>query len=207
MSEEIKDASLTLPRAMMWTVIINGSLGFIMLVTFCFCLGDVDTILSDSTVTPFVQTFLIATKSHAGTSVMTAILIILTIAGCITNVATASRQMFAFARDQGLPFSNFLAHVSDHAPFNHDITKYHKLINLLCVKGSPRLGYPPKRSPNLLLHNIPPLPNKHRFNRSLQRHRLAGDGITDLLLHNLHNLHPHKTVAWRRTTFSSLEPW
>ncbi|KFY48511.1 hypothetical protein V495_01268 [Pseudogymnoascus sp. VKM F-4514 (FW-929)] len=111
MSEEIKDASITLPRAMMWTVVINGSLGFVMLVTFCFCLGDVETILSNPNVMPFVQTFLIATKSHAGTSVMTSILIILTTCGCITNVATASRQMFAFARDQGLPFSNFLAHV------------------------------------------------------------------------------------------------
>lgn len=112
MSEEIRDASLTLPKAMMLTVLINGTLGFIMLVTFCFCLGDVQTILSDARVMPFVQTFLIATKSHVGTSVMTTILIMLTTCGCITNVATASRQMFAFARDQGLPFSKFLAHVS-----------------------------------------------------------------------------------------------
>jgi choline transport protein len=112
MSEEIKDASITLPRAMLWTVIINGFLGFVMLVTFCFCLGNVDIILSNPDVMPFVQTFLIATNSNAGTSVMTAILIILTVCGCITNVATASRQMFAFARDRGLPFSSFLAHVS-----------------------------------------------------------------------------------------------
>lgn len=125
MSEEIKDASLTLPRAMMWTVVINGSLGFVMLITFCFCLGDVDIILSDSNVMPFVQTFLIATQSHAGTSIMTTILIILTFFGCITNVATASRQMFAFARDQGLPFSSFLSYVSfqkrvSYLPFFHN---------------------------------------------------------------------------------------
>jgi choline transport protein len=118
MSEEIKDASLTLPRAMMWTVVINGSLGFVMLVTFCFCLGNVETILSNADVMPFVQTFLIATNSHVGTSVMTTILIILTICGCITNVATASRQMFAFARDKGLPFSSFLAHVSLQEEFH-----------------------------------------------------------------------------------------
>lgn len=112
MSEEIKDASITLPRAMMWTIVINGSLGLVMLVTFCFCLGDVQVILSNPTIMPFVQTFLIATESHAGTSAMTAILITLTTCGCITNVATASRQMFAFARDRGLPFSTFLAYVS-----------------------------------------------------------------------------------------------
>lgn len=111
MSEEIHDASITLPRAMMWTIVINGSLGFVMLISFCFCMGDVSTILSDPNVMPFVQTFLIATKSPAGATALTTITIVLTACGCITNVATASRQMFAFARDSGLPFSSFLAHV------------------------------------------------------------------------------------------------
>ncbi|UNI19419.1 hypothetical protein JDV02_005603 [Purpureocillium takamizusanense] len=111
MSEEIQDASITLPRAMMWTIVINGLLGFVMLVTFCFCMGDVGIILSNPEVMPFIQTFLIATNSSAGTSAMTTVTIILTTCGCITNVATASRQMFAFARDSGLPFSSFLAHV------------------------------------------------------------------------------------------------
>lgn len=83
-----------------------------MLITFCFCLGDVKVILSNPNVMPFVQTFLIVTESHVGTFVMTAILIMLTTFGCITNVATASRQMFAFARDRGLPFSTFLSYVS-----------------------------------------------------------------------------------------------
>jgi choline transport protein len=32
MSEELKNASKTLPRAMMWTAIFNGTLGFIMVV-------------------------------------------------------------------------------------------------------------------------------------------------------------------------------
>ncbi|KAH8811165.1 amino acid/polyamine transporter I [Xylogone sp. PMI_703] len=111
MSEEIKDASLVLPRAMIWTALINGSLGFIMLITFCFTLGNIGDILSNPEVMPFVQVFYNTTHSHVGTSVMTAILIILTTCGTITNVATASRQMFAFARDNGLPFSRFLSKV------------------------------------------------------------------------------------------------
>lgn len=112
MSEEIKDASSVLPRAMMWTVVINGSLGFVMLVTYCFAIGNVDELLKNTEVMPFIQVFQIATKSLAGTNVLTTIIIVLTVCGCITNVATASRQMFAFARDGGLPFSKFLAEVS-----------------------------------------------------------------------------------------------
>lgn len=96
---------------MMWTVIINGSLGYVMLITFCFCVGDVGTALSTPTGYPFIEVFYNATNSHAGTTIMTCILITLTVCGCISNVATASRQMFAFARDNGLPFSGFLAYV------------------------------------------------------------------------------------------------
>ncbi|KAA6406935.1 MAG: amino acid transporter [Lasallia pustulata] len=111
MSEEIKDASRVLPSAMMWTVILNGTLGYVMLITFCFCVGDVGAALSTPTGYPFIAVFYNATNSHAGTTVMTCILVTLTVCGCISNVATASRQMFAFARDNGLPFSRFLARV------------------------------------------------------------------------------------------------
>jgi hypothetical protein len=34
MSEELKDASLHLPRAMMWATVLNGVLGITMLISF-----------------------------------------------------------------------------------------------------------------------------------------------------------------------------
>ena len=40
---------------MMWTVVLNGVLGWIMLVTFCFCIGDVETALETPTGYPFIQ--------------------------------------------------------------------------------------------------------------------------------------------------------
>lgn len=36
MSEELRDASLQLPRAMMWATVLNGVLGITMLVTFWY---------------------------------------------------------------------------------------------------------------------------------------------------------------------------
>lgn len=39
MSEELQDASKNLPRAMIWTGVVNSTLGFLMLVTFSICLG------------------------------------------------------------------------------------------------------------------------------------------------------------------------
>ena len=39
MSEEIRNASRVLPKAMIWTLVLNGGAGFIMSVTFAYCLG------------------------------------------------------------------------------------------------------------------------------------------------------------------------
>jgi choline transport protein len=115
MSEELQDASYTLPRAMIATGIFNGALGLAMLIAFCFCLGDVPKVMEAPVTSlgfPFIQVFANATDSVSGATMMTSILIVLSSFCCITNIATASRQLFAFARDKGLPFSSFFAYVS-----------------------------------------------------------------------------------------------
>ncbi|KAE8146687.1 amino acid/polyamine transporter I [Aspergillus avenaceus] len=120
MCEEIKDASETLPKAMMASVGVNGVLGLITVVTLCFTMGDVDSILSSETGFPFIQIFFNTTENYAATNTMTAILIVTLTASTITEVATASRQLWSFARDRGLPFSSFFAYVTPkwHIPLN-----------------------------------------------------------------------------------------
>jgi choline transport protein len=111
MSEEIKDASLTLPRAIMTSAFFNGTLGWVMTITFCFCLGDLLSIIETPTGYPFIQVFYNSTKSHAGASILTSLIIINITSACISTVATVSRQTWAFARDNGLPFSSIITHV------------------------------------------------------------------------------------------------
>ncbi|KAH3562396.1 hypothetical protein KXW50_006055, partial [Aspergillus fumigatus] len=84
--EEIKDAAETLPKAMMSAVAVNGVLGFVMVVTLCFTLGDVDSILSTPTGFPFIQIFYNTTNSYAATNTMTAVLVITLTASTITEV-------------------------------------------------------------------------------------------------------------------------
>ena len=55
MSEELRNASKSLPKTMVFTAIFNGALGFLMLVTFCFCVGDLEEVLSTKTGYPFIQ--------------------------------------------------------------------------------------------------------------------------------------------------------
>lgn len=82
-----------------------------MSVTLIFTMGDVDSILDTRTGQPFIQVFFNATKSYAATNVMCAIVIIILCSCCISEVATASRQLWSFARGGGLPASKWLSKV------------------------------------------------------------------------------------------------
>lgn len=103
---------------MMTSVAINGALGFTMLVTLCFTLGEVDAILNTQTGFPFIQIFYNTTHSLTATNAMTAVLVVTLTASTITEVATASRQLWSFARDEGIPFSSFFAYVSIFVPLS-----------------------------------------------------------------------------------------
>ena len=111
LSEELKDAAWVLPRSMVATALVNYALGFVMTVTVMSTLGDVDEILTTTTGQPYIQVLLNATQSRVGTSIMTALVGVLLLFASVNLVTTSSRQIFAFARDKGLPFSSFLSHV------------------------------------------------------------------------------------------------
>jgi choline transport protein len=96
---------------MIWAIVLNGTTGFIMTVTFAYCIGPLDAAVQPPYFFAFIGTFYNATGSRGGATVMTLIITLLTLCSAISNVATASRQMFAFARDRGLPASDFLSYV------------------------------------------------------------------------------------------------
>ncbi|KAI7780613.1 hypothetical protein LA080_015896 [Diaporthe eres] len=112
LAEELRDAAWVLPRSMVATALMNYALGFVMTVTIISSLGDdISAILSTGLGQPWIQVIYNATGSKAGTSVMTAVVWILLLLCTINQVTTTSRQLFAFARDRGLPFSPYLAYV------------------------------------------------------------------------------------------------
>ena len=96
---------------MVWTLILNGATGFVMIVTFAFCVGDIDQVMASTTGFAFIQVFLNSTGSVPAATGMTVVIMIMQFCATISNVATTSRQIYSFARDQGLPFSSFFAQV------------------------------------------------------------------------------------------------
>lgn len=112
LAEELRDAAWVLPRAMVSTALINYALGFVMTVTIMSNLGnDVSAVLSTRFGQPWIQVLYDATGSKAGTMVMTIVVWTLLLFCCVNQVTTTSRQLFAFTRDRGVPFSPFLAYV------------------------------------------------------------------------------------------------
>lgn len=112
MSEEIRDASIVLPRAIMGSVILNVSILFVVIITICFTLGDPAEALASPTGYAFIQMFYTATNSLAGASVMTFIIIFMLSICAVSEAAACARQIWSFARDQGLPGHRWLSKVS-----------------------------------------------------------------------------------------------
>jgi choline transport protein len=110
MAEEIKDAGKTVPRAMIGAYLMNGSLGIVFLISYVFMITDVDAALSDVTGYPHMWVFAQAV-GPGGVVALNAIPTVLIFAGTLTFNLSTSRQTWAFARDRGLPFSDWISHI------------------------------------------------------------------------------------------------
>lgn len=109
MAEETRNASSVIPRAMMWSYVINGFMVFLMLVTYCFCLTDLAAATDSPTGYPFIAVFVNATGSAAGGAGITCLIVVLIVFSVTNYMASCSRQVFAFGRDKGLPFYTWVS--------------------------------------------------------------------------------------------------
>ncbi|KAI4694002.1 uncharacterized protein J4E84_002581 [Alternaria hordeiaustralica] len=135
MAEEVRDAAHVIPRAMMWTWLGNGLLGWIMAITFCFCVTDTVSVLTTPLGTPFIQVFVDTTKSVGGATALTVLMLVVAIFACVAIMATSSRQVFAFARDNGVPFAHVFSKVSTkrEVPINSTYITVVFVVILSCI--------------------------------------------------------------------------
>ena len=112
MSEEIENAGVIVPKTMIWSFLVNIPLTYILLLTFLFCIGNLNDALSSSTGYPFMYAFQNATGSVPASTGLSFLVLLLLVFITISALASASRQTFAFARDNGLPFTTWIGHVS-----------------------------------------------------------------------------------------------
>ncbi|EED18761.1 GABA permease, putative [Talaromyces stipitatus ATCC 10500] len=115
MAEETQNAPKIVPISIMFSVVINGVLGFAMLIASLFCLGNLQDDLNSPTGYPFMAIFLQGTGSVAGATAMSAIVGVMAICATTGMLATASRMFWAFARDRGVPGWRLWSQVSPQA--------------------------------------------------------------------------------------------
>ncbi|KAK0274716.1 hypothetical protein LTR35_011498 [Friedmanniomyces endolithicus] len=119
MSEEIKDAAYSVPRVMVAVYIINALIIFPGVVTVVYHIDDLDAALSDATTYPAI--YVLRGAIPVGwITVILVLIALLNVASNIVYLAAVTRDLFAFARDRGLPFSRWISKIDDkrHIPVN-----------------------------------------------------------------------------------------
>ena len=139
MSEEVRDARKSIPRVMMTIWAVNFTILFVAAITVCYHITDLEDALNDPTTYPAIYVLRQALPL-AWITVILVIIIALNVASNIVYLATVTRDLFAFARDNGLPFSKWLSHVDTrrHIPQNAATTSciFAVLLALIYI-GSP----------------------------------------------------------------------
>ncbi|TQW01245.1 GABA permease [Cordyceps javanica] len=110
MSEEVRDAAKTVPRIMMIGFSINMCLIFLTFLTFCYHVVDIPTALDDPTGYPGIWVIR-QSMGQPWLNILLVVILVLEIFGELAYFAAVSRDLFAFARDNGLPCSRWLSKV------------------------------------------------------------------------------------------------
>lgn len=108
MSEEVQQASSSVPKVMLAVLVINFLETMITVITIGYHLPDVPTALNDPTTYPTVHV-LMQSMSLPWVNVLLVVMCVLLTLGNVSYLAAVSRDLFAFARDNGLPFSQWIA--------------------------------------------------------------------------------------------------
>lgn len=167
------------------TAAVNYTLGFIMTITIMSTLGDVESVLGTVTGQPYIQVIFNATQSRIGTSILTAVMAVLLLFCAVNLVTTASRQIFAFARDKGLPFSSTLAYVCVSSRMVQICLQYHAHV----ILGPAWLGY---STQFCIVHTLFYQYHEfdhHRLVHCIQHHHIHRRGRDTWLLHCSRRLH------------------
>ncbi|KAI5858127.1 amino acid/polyamine transporter I [Tricharina praecox] len=119
MSEETHDAAIRGPVAINTAVVTSGLIGWMLTITFCFCLGDLESTIASPTGMPVAQIFLNAAGVRGATIMWSFVILIQFFTG-ISAMLACTRMAYAFSRDGAFPFSSFWSRINakTHTPIN-----------------------------------------------------------------------------------------
>ncbi|KAK7417757.1 hypothetical protein QQX98_004413 [Neonectria punicea] len=110
--EEIPNPRKNIPRVIWSSVVCGAVTGFIFMVACLFSIQDLDGVLDGPTGLPFMD-LLKQTVGLKGGTVLLSLFIMNGLGQGVSIVTTASRLTWGFARDGGIPWSNYFAKVDE----------------------------------------------------------------------------------------------
>jgi amino acid transporter len=110
MIEEIPQPTKNGPKAIYLAVVCGAASGFIFMVVCLFCIQDVNKVINSPTGLPFMQLVEDAVGLSGGATLL-ALFIFNGLGQGVSVATTASRMTWGFARDGGIPWSQYFARV------------------------------------------------------------------------------------------------
>ncbi|KAI1816332.1 choline transport protein [Poronia punctata] len=112
MTEEMPTPSIDAPRAMLYAVGVGGVTGTFFILVILFTITDPETILNTATNMPISELIFQSTGSRAAATVLTLVLAVCFVNGTNGSITSASRLLYAMARDKGIVYHNYFAHIT-----------------------------------------------------------------------------------------------
>jgi choline transport protein len=109
MSDEVKQVRVRVPRSIIFSVVVNAIMQFLYMITVLFCIGDVTRVSTSAL--PIIEVYYQSTGSRAATNLFVFMLLFIIFVSFFNVFASVSRLLWAFSRDDGLPFSNFFVKI------------------------------------------------------------------------------------------------
>lgn len=100
---------------MIATYVINFCMVLPVLITLCFAMPDLQAALDDISYYPAVYA-LRQSMSVSWLTTLLAVICVVLMCGNVSYLTATTRDLFAFARDGGLPFSDWIAKVRQRLP-------------------------------------------------------------------------------------------
>lgn len=112
MTEEMPRPAIDAPRAIIYAVMVGGVTGTAFILVILGCITDPDTVLNTPTNMPIAELILQGTGSRAAATILTLMLAVCFINGTNGCVTSSSRLLFAMARDKGIVYHKYFAHIT-----------------------------------------------------------------------------------------------
>lgn len=116
MAEEVANSSTAVPQSMLTAILVNGGMGFGILLAFLFTAGDIDGILKSSSAYPFINIIESATGSKSCAIVLASMVSALQICAGLAGISSGGRMLWAFSRERAIPGWQWISQVLNATP-------------------------------------------------------------------------------------------